>query len=198
MRCCQSYLSLLWVIAISLALSACGSSPPTRYYYLPSADDGIQPVDALSSTVGVGPVSVAAYLERPQITTSDGESRLYLAQFDYWAESLDKAVLRVVADRIADRSDGAVYTFPWRRDAAVRYAVTIRIDRLDRVHNHAILQTTWAVADTKQSSLQQYHRTITVVVEDGSYMALADAYSELLIMLADEIMASIMRNGYTD
>lgn len=186
-------------IVFVLLLSACASSPETRYYYLSVTDRVATPQKiALTGPLGIGPVSVAAYLNRVQITTSDGNHQLDLAMFDHWAEPLNKAVERVLVDYIANRSDQPVYAFPWPKHMPVSYAVTVAIDELDRIGNKAVLKATWMVTDTSKRVLSFQRRSdIVMTISDSSYEDLAAVYSRLIGQLGDQIIYSLP-NDLTD
>src|SRR5207245_3850273 len=72
-----------------LVLSNCANTPPTRFYVLPSLTGA--ETASLSSpvkpdlTVGVGPVTLPPYLDRPQIVTRASRAKLELGEFDQWA-----------------------------------------------------------------------------------------------------------------
>ena len=74
------------VAFVVLMLSACGTSPPARYYALS------EPAAASVSKTGnavvlFGPFSVAQYLQRPQIVVRDANHELKLGEFDRWASA---------------------------------------------------------------------------------------------------------------
>ena len=71
---------------VLLVLSSCAKTPPTRFYVLPALT-GTETA-ALSSvvkpdlTIGVGPVTLPPYLDRPQIVTRASRAKLELGEFD--------------------------------------------------------------------------------------------------------------------
>src|SRR5262245_33951851 len=80
-----------WVLALLgvclLGLSGCRSSPPPRFYVLPSltSADTALPAAPRDLTIGVGPVSLPPYLDRPQIVTRASRAKLELGEYDQWA-----------------------------------------------------------------------------------------------------------------
>ena len=85
-----------------LVMSGCASTPPTRFYVLPalSSADTTSGVSTAKRelTIGVGPVTLPAYLDRPQIVTRASRAKLNLADFDQWAASLQDSLPRVLAE----------------------------------------------------------------------------------------------------
>ncbi len=69
-----------WVLVIFLAIitAGCATSPPARFYTLNGIDkpEHAPPTTTgKEETIGVGPVSIPAYLDRPQIVTLSGKTR---------------------------------------------------------------------------------------------------------------------------
>jgi len=79
-----------------LMLVGCGTTPNPRFYALTSA-----PAPPASSsttmTVAVGPVTIPAAVDRPQIVLTTGPNRVRLEEFDRWAAPLQNDIARAVA-----------------------------------------------------------------------------------------------------
>ena len=107
--------------ALLILLGGCSSSSPTRFYVLRSWSDSmnkkeLQPSDRERCvSIGVGPVKVADYLDRPQIVTRVTPNEVKIAEFDQWAEPLGQNISRVLADNLsALLCTKVVVVFPWR------------------------------------------------------------------------------------
>jgi uncharacterized lipoprotein YmbA len=99
-RSAWTRLVTLAVLAACLTLTGCADSQPTRFYTLsPLADasGGTPLADLPEFTVGVGPVTLPPYLDRPQLVTRAGGNRMVLADFDSWVEPLQGMFARVSA-----------------------------------------------------------------------------------------------------
>jgi uncharacterized lipoprotein YmbA len=81
-------------------LGACRSPEPALYTILPQPGPtrGRAP-----RNIGVREVSLARYLDRVQIVRSAGEYRLSVAGDDWWGESLDTMMTRVLVENLAQR-----------------------------------------------------------------------------------------------
>ena len=84
-------------IASTLVLLAAGcASKPARFYTLSAtATPAATPADL---SVAVGPVSVPAAVDRPQIVARVGPNQVQLDEFNRWDAPLSSAIARVVAD----------------------------------------------------------------------------------------------------
>src|SRR5262245_63848315 len=103
-----------------LGLSGClGRTPPTQFYVLPSPPGGpAAPAGASprALTVGVGPVTVPPYLDRPQIVTRTSPVKLALADFDHWAGPLADTIARGLVEHLGLLiPTERVVLYPWPR-----------------------------------------------------------------------------------
>ncbi len=136
-----------------LALAGCAGSEPVRYYVLSAVPVAVQtgPGGAVGqdTAVGVGPVELPEYLDRPQIVTRTSRNELSMADFDRWAESLKDNTLRVLAENLAALLPSQrVTVYPWKRATPVDYQVTVQVSRFDRLENgESVLAARWRVLD---------------------------------------------------
>ena len=95
-------LVLLSLVASALALSACGSTPPSRFYTLEAVPAALKPAaDAGGLAIDVGPVVLAEGLDRAQMVTRVGPNEVELHEYSRWAEHLEDNVARVLAEDLA-------------------------------------------------------------------------------------------------
>src|SRR5262249_21539005 len=89
-----------------------GGSAPTRFYVLAPVD-GVTVAGDRPLAVGIGPVSLAGYLDRPQIVTRPAADKIDLGEFDQWGEPLRDGITRVLAEDLSRQLPGAkISTFP--------------------------------------------------------------------------------------
>ena len=67
--------SVFWLM-LSLTLAGCSTSPPSRFYLLTPGEAALEGPALKDLVLGVGPVRLAAYLERPQIVARKSVNRL--------------------------------------------------------------------------------------------------------------------------
>ncbi|MET0090836.1 MAG: PqiC family protein [Candidatus Thiodiazotropha sp.] len=139
-------LSLLVIL-----LAGCASpSQPTRFYRMDNAVPGVQSQDLLPESkrlmIGVDQVSVAAYLDRPQIVQRLTEHRLKLHEFDQWAGSFQDN-LRVTLGESLQQAlpDRQVITAPWPGNLQPDYRLSLMIQQFDWVEDRIIVRGTWSV-----------------------------------------------------
>ena len=125
---------ILLVAAALFALVGCGATtPPPTFYQLEEPASIMLSGLERGIAVGVGPVNMPAYLDRPQIVTRAAAHRLELSEFNVWAEPLMESIPRVIIVNLSNMLQSTrVFLLP-RRDTAIplSYRVTLAIARFD-------------------------------------------------------------------
>lgn len=143
--------SIMACALVSLLLSACGSSPPVRYFSLSStvAAYGQDPESAVE--LGVGPIRIPEYLNRSQLVTRGPGMELRIDEFNRWAEPLAPAFHRIVSTDVDNAVDGlTVIAFPWESAlrADVDYRLLGEVIRFDADRSGlVILEMQWGIAE---------------------------------------------------
>ena len=147
-----------WVLAmlsvLLLGLHGCASSPPTRFYVLPSLTgaDPVLPAAQRDLTIGVGPVTLHPSLDRPQIVTRVSRARLILGEFDQWGAPLRDGVTRSLAENLSllvptDR----VVLHPWSRTTVPDYQVTVEVTQFDAgPGGEVVLAARWQILNADE------------------------------------------------
>jgi uncharacterized lipoprotein YmbA len=124
-------LAIAAVCVIAALAAGCASTPPSRFYTLSATSVGKKTSSDLS--VAVGPVSVPAVVDRPQIVVSLGPNQVRLEEFDRWALPLQSNIARVVAENlIVLLGTPRVTIFPQSTSADAEYRAIIDVQRFDR------------------------------------------------------------------
>jgi len=180
-------------LGMMLMLSACNgfrSSEPQHYLLMPKAPAA--DVGAQDFSIGVGPVHVAQFLQRPQIVTHDGSGNLNIDSNERWGEPLEPSIQRVLVQNLSVLTGAQTRNFPWRQNLTPDYAVRIDVIDLDKVGGNAILEVAWSLEDLKNARVlktqQQRFSTNIVGIGNGS---LATAYSELFTQLAQQVTSAL-------
>jgi uncharacterized lipoprotein YmbA len=179
-----------------LGISGCATTAPTRFYLLmPMLDSAtVRPfAPARHLAIGVGPVTMPPYLNRPQIVTRASSARLDFAEFDQWAAPLPDSVTRVVAENLSlliptDR----VALHPWPRATSVDYQVSIAVDRFDgAAGGEVMLLGHWSLWDADGNELVMRKVRFSVPTGGPEYEALVSAMSRTLADLSQDIATTV-------
>lgn len=172
-----------------LLLASCAE--PKSFYVLSA--EGPPPAGG-GMGVGVGPVSIAGYIDRPNLVFQETGNRMAVAESHRWAGDLEENIARVTANNLGRRlGTGNVRVYPWGSDSELRYQISLDIRQLHGTDNgEAVIDAAWRVyslPDRRMTTSRSWSGTEEMGV-DG-YDALAAAESRLLGRLATEIARSI-------
>jgi uncharacterized lipoprotein YmbA len=176
----------------ALLLAACAAkTPPAQFYLLQAQMVKTAAVEHLG-VIGVGPVDLPAYLDRPQIVTGLGGAQYQLDEFQRWAEPLKDNITQVLADDLAQQAPGAhILVFPWNRAIVPDYQISLQIGRFHAGPQGQIeLQANWSVFHQNQPLLLKSSH-IQVPVADPGYGAKVIAHSQALAQLSQEIAQAL-------
>ncbi len=180
-----------------LFLCGCASKSPNYYvlHSLQSEVPGVKMARAENDlTIGVGPIKIPAYLDRPQMATRSAPDSLQFAEFEKWAEPLEKNLTRVLAENLAILlSTDRVGVFPWLNRAQVQYQVTVDITQLERLPDgKVILAARWNVlGDHGDKVLLVKSSRFSIPVESAGYEGIASAESRAIEALSREIASEV-------
>jgi len=182
--------SCILLFALAVAGGGC-ASPRSDFYTLNSA---AKPVTSSADySVAVGPVSVPAAVDRPQIVVRLAPNRVAIDEFHRWAAPLPDAISRVVAENLAAMlGTPHVTVFSKPTAAGARYRVLIDVLRFESALGEAAtLDAVWTVRSTKDGATRSGRTTVTEPVPDREYAALAAGHSRALGRLSADLAGAI-------
>ena len=189
-------------LAVSAALvlvltgGCLGRSDPIRYYVLTDAarPAGVSPSaePAKGAALGVGPITLPRYLDRPNIVTRRG-AEIDVAEFDRWSEPLSEGVPRTVAANLSSLlGTDRVAVFPWPVDRDVQYQVVIDVIRFDgSLGADVLLEARWRIVAPERKDLLIRYSTVHEATGDPGYLGLVGGMSRSLVTLSGEIAQAI-------
>jgi uncharacterized lipoprotein YmbA len=139
--------------------------------------------------LAVGPVSVPAALDRPQIVVSTSANQVTLDDFNRWASPLQDNLARVVAENLAALlGTPRVTVFPQTLNADADYRVQIEIRNFESAPGkYASLDAVWTVRRTRDGKTETSRTSVREKADDSSYDALAAAHSRGVTRLSQDI-----------
>jgi len=180
-----------WLI---LVLSGCGTSPKTSFYHL---EQTVSPqLTRLEGgiTLGIGPVNIAPYLDRPQIVTRLSQHKLELSEFNRWAEPLKSNISRVIAVELSNLLvSNRVFILPRQnKDIPLDYRLSIEISRFDgQLGKDANLIARWSIYDNNKKAILTKISIINESFNGNGFEPLIDAENKTLQNLSHEIAGAI-------
>ena len=121
------------MIVLALLLSGCmRDSRPTQFYML-NADSGVVGSTRVTAAtqgpvIGLGPIRIPEYLNRPQMIVAISENQYRLAEDHRWAERLDQNISLALFKALPRQlGTDRIVRYPWPQRQAIDYQVGIDI-----------------------------------------------------------------------
>ena len=189
----------LIICLLVLMIAGCRSStPPVEFYTLASLPgmemESHEQSAVRDITIGIGPVQLPQFLNRPQIVIRSGPNKLTVSEFHRWGGYFDQDFLRVLAQDISILlPNSRVVEFPWEDRADPDYRIEFNVHQFDgQPGNFVLLNATWTIKERKGTKALYARRSIIKQPVPGNdYEALVSAHSQALAALSREIAAAI-------
>jgi uncharacterized protein len=194
--------SMLYVLLVTLAVStltvsSCSTGPPPRLYVLtslPRAESVPPATGGREISLGIGPVELPQYVNRPQIVMGQQSSELQSAASAQWAEPLQDGFTRVLAENLSlllttDR----VALFPWKTFVP-EYQIVVEVTHfLGQTGGAVSLVALWSILTKDgREALVSKKSSFRETTGSSEYAALAAAMSRTVAALSRDIAAVLL------
>jgi uncharacterized lipoprotein YmbA len=187
----------MWMIAAALlAVAGCATTPPPTFYQLTeTASTQLSGLER-GIAVGVGPINVAPYLDRPQIVIRGEGHKLELSEFNRWVEPLTDSISRVIIINLSNSLESTrVYKIPRRnKTIPLEFRVEIDIARFDgELGGDVLLESRWTLYERKDKALVTQVSIIRESSGGEGFDLLIAAQNRTLQNLSREIVTAIRK-----
>jgi uncharacterized protein len=174
-----------------VALSAGCSSSPSRFYTLsPSAPPSPPALAIAKIAVVVGPITIPAIVDVPQIVVRQDANQVTLDEFNRWASPLRNNIAQVVAGDLTALLGTASVSQILTPDADFRVAIDVQTFE-SAPGQAATLSAVWVIHRIKDGKTVTGRTTDREASLEKGYDALAAAHSRALGKLSQDIADAI-------
>ncbi len=183
------------IVAAGIALGCLGRSPAVSLYTMNSVADRSAAAASDGLAIGLGPVSVPRYLDRPEwVTRSAGStSRLEVDDYRLWAGGFSSNVLAALAPNLAAAlGTQRVVVYPAQAPFPLDFRVSLDFERFEGIgDDELVLSARWIVRAGAGADSWSGQSEIRKPLGGGGSDALVAAHDAALGALADAIAAQI-------
>ncbi len=180
------------------ALNGCfRNTAPIHFYMLRPLTPAESPQAAIpradrGPVIGLGPIRLSDYLDRPQIVTAVSEQEYRLAEDHRWAERLDQTLTRVMAENLSVLVPTERVVFhPWPRQQKVDAQVSVNIQEFHvDAAGQVRLAAQWAVRPGDKTLVTR-KSSCRLAASGTDYAKIVDAQSRCVGQLSREIANSV-------
>ena len=184
------------IVAAGLAVGCLGSSPNVRLYTMNPVSDSPAASAPDGLAIGVGPVRVPRYLDRPEWVTrpSGSTSRLEVDAFRRWAGGFSTNVLSALGENFGVKLDTQrIVVYPVPAPFPLDYRVAVDFHAFEGIGGEMlVLRASWVIrAGSAGGGPWSGQFSIRRAIASGGAEALVAAHNEALDLLADAIASRI-------
>jgi uncharacterized protein len=179
-----------------LTLTACASSPPTRFYALDPAPAGGSVHAAAGTPVKIDAVHIPPPLDRSSMVRGESGNQLEISSQDRWAGDLGEMIRRVLTQDLAERLPPGMVIAPESPAPANARGIVVDIMTFQPQSSgssagEVMLDADWTLLQGTQSNPVLRRSTHLTAAAATSAQGEAAAMSTLLGNLADRMAAGI-------
>jgi uncharacterized protein len=183
------------LLTATCLLSACGSSPPTRYYTLDTVPSGVRSTPVDQTPVRLEHLSIPAELDRRELVRHIQPQQLEVSGEDRWAAPLDDLLVSALSSDLAERLPPGLVADPREPPgAAPRRLLYVQIVRLYADRDCSVeLRANWTLQTPQQPS-RQGSETVATHPTGTCPQSQAAGMSAALGELSDRLAAVIAQS----
>jgi len=199
--------SLVTLAAFAWLVAGCAQQSQPSSFYVLSYENALD--EATSSTtmregiaLGVGPVQLPEYLDRPQIVTRASNNQLTIEEFDRWGGRLRESFTTVLMEVLsAELETDRIVEHPWNSPMQVNYQIIVNVTKFDTDETgRSILEVRWSLVDVRRQSVLSTARSrfrqdvaakADVAAPTVDYDAVAAAMSRNVVAFGQEVAKQI-------
>jgi uncharacterized lipoprotein YmbA len=190
------------IILFSFVFGGCisiSNSPVPKFYTLRLIDNAGESRKfdiASKAIIGIGPIDIPEYQNRPHMVTQDKDGMLKFAQFERWGESLDSGLARLILENLTLMLPSAEFQiFPCNFAIPLDYQIIINVVQLEsQLDKEVSLVTQWTIVDAKTKKMLLTKRSqIRQAINPHTYSGLAQALSRACSLLSSEIAENLAK-----
>jgi hypothetical protein len=182
-------------VLLALLLTACASSPQTRYFALDPAPAAQAAARGESGTpLKVDAVHIPPALDRDSMVRGESANQLQISSQDRWAGDLGEMIRRVLTQDLASRLPPGMVIAPESPAPPRAYGLVIDILTFQpQTGGEVVLDADWTVLEGTQSNPVLRRSVHLTAAGDPSPRGEAAAMSALLGQLAEGIATEVGR-----
>ncbi len=181
-----------------MSMGGCATTQPSKFYVLSPLEASLpkSPTAGVNTGlgIGIGPINLPPYLNRPQIVIRATRNELDLSEFHKWAEPLQDSIPRVLGENLSILlSTDRLAFFPWKGSRSIDYQVVVEILRFEATTNgEASLEARWQIREgTDRTVLVIKKSQFRSSATDGGHEAIVSGLSDNLAELSRTIAKTI-------
>lgn len=186
------------VFSAILLVAACSSSPQSRFYLLKAMDTSPSLVNSdFEGSILIGPVELPDYIKREEIVFRNDSHRVTVADYDRWAEPLDRHITTLISANLATQfGTSKVIDYYSNFTSIPDTTIRIRITEFNPSPNNEVeLSAAWEVSRRESGDPTVFSKSITVPIAGSDVVSAVEAMNQALNRLSINISESLTQEA---
>ena len=183
-------LKYIFLIIAVLLLAGCGT-PPNFYLLTPNVEIKSGEISKGKKVVGIASVDIPDYLNRKEIMTKVGFTKLSMHNSELWASNLAENIQNVLKIDLSAKTNRYTFlAYPWEEPVDDVYRVYLGIDTLDMdIDGRVTMSGRWSIVDmNSRSILVSKEFGYADMSENCDYEGMARIISGFIDRISDNII----------
>jgi uncharacterized protein len=193
---CRQVFSIGLVI-LALFLTGCLRESKSVQFYMLNADSGLAGAPLVSvanqdMVIGLGPIHIPEYLNRPQIIVATSQNQYRLSEHHRWAERLDQNISHALFKALPRQlGTDRIVRYPWSQWHTIDYQVGIDILEFNvNANGQSFLIAQWYVKSKDKPTIDK-RSEYQSPASTTDHEIMVKAQSQCLTMLGKEISETL-------
>jgi uncharacterized lipoprotein YmbA len=173
-----------------------GTSQQAVYYIFSSSQNQLTAESLIADHgLGVGPIKIPEFLNRPQIVTRQSENELTINEFHRWGDSLEAQTTAVLVENLSTiLNTPNVSAYPWERPFVPEYQLYIDFRRFEgKISGPVVLEAVWWIVETEDNKrLVTRRSSLKEPTTTKGYKAYVTSLNTALEKLSQEIATGVV------
>ena len=182
-------------VLLILTLTACASSPPTRFFALDPVSPGASPAadqtGGSHAAVKIDAVHIPPALDRDSMVRGESDNQLEISSQDRWAGDLGEMIRRVLTQDLAQRLPPGSVIAPESPAPPNARGLVVDVLTFQPQGGEVVLDADWTLLEGTQSNAVMRRSVHLTAPAASSAQGEAAAMSTLLGQLADGVASRI-------
>lgn len=182
------------VVCLAVVMAGCSRSPRVTFYTLePAAQAETAAAITAVTTVSVGPVTLPAVVDRPQLVLRVAANRVEILETQRWAEPLKSEIPRLIAENLGRLlGSNRVSSYLQHTGADADYRVLVDIKRFESSPVGAVtVEAVWSLRRAAGGTPVTGHTQVSEPVGAAGYDPLVAAYGRALLAVSADLAREI-------
>ncbi|EJN09337.1 membrane integrity-associated transporter subunit PqiC [Herbaspirillum sp. YR522] len=188
-------ISIVSLAVATLALTACGSTPPTQFYTLVTSPTAVTASAGMSTApmfIEVLPVAVPERLARPQIVVRNDATRVDVLETERWSSPFNNELRDALANGVSRRLGAIDVSRSGRPADGVSYRIAVELRDLDAVRNGQVQAALgWTITRSDDRKTLVCRLALTEAVSGGAVADVVTATQRVADRGAQAIAADV-------